>query len=79
MDRTTINKISDLKTKIVKKTATQQEIDEYVDIFHDSGKLSDDLYKKYKRKQFVDDIVSTCVILGGIIIAGLLIREAINQ
>jgi hypothetical protein len=77
MDKHEVYRISDLKKKIVSGTATQAEKDEYVEILRKNKNLSEELYKSYKKNEFVESILETCIILGGIIIAGTLIREKI--
>ncbi|MDR0606398.1 MAG: hypothetical protein LBG80_19150 [Bacteroidales bacterium] len=79
MTQTELNRIRELYNKIENKTITQIEKDEFVEIFYRNNVLSEKSYKSYRKNEFVDAIIRTCITLGGIIFAGILIREAIEN
>jgi hypothetical protein len=68
-----------LKEKIENSTATQSERDEYVEILHKSKNLDDLLYNSYRNNKFVDNVINTSIIIGGIIILGMRLNDLLNK
>ncbi|MDR1458715.1 MAG: hypothetical protein LBI60_00650 [Bacteroidales bacterium] len=75
MEKSVINRISELKEKIVAGTATQSEKDQYVDIFYQNDGLSDFLYQSYKNPEYTDMILRTCIVMGRISIIADSVKE----
>ena len=74
-----IMRIKQLNLKIGDGLATNEEKDEYVNILYENKELSDTLYKSYKNNEFVDKVLRTALILGGIIIVGLMWNKALKN
>jgi hypothetical protein len=79
MKKSDISQIEELREKIEDGTATQAEKDEYVEILHKTNSLDKFLYETYKNNEFVDNIMKTCIIIGGIIVTGTRINELLKK
>ncbi|MBO7652849.1 MAG: hypothetical protein J6S84_09110 [Bacteroidales bacterium] len=64
MDKKKEARIRSLHNKILNKTATRWEKDEYMRIMHDEGVVHDDQYNRYKKGDDRDWLVALAVLAG---------------
>ena len=69
------NRLQYLNNRIKKGLATNSEKDEYMNLLYDNGSITKNQYDKYFSNRSADNILSTAITIGGIILLGYLISE----
>ena len=64
-----------LNKRISSNTSTQAENDEYMALLYKNGSITQNQYSKYLKDKSAENILSTAITIGGIILLGYLINE----
>jgi NurA-like 5'-3' nuclease len=70
-----VQRIKMLNKKIIDGLASDSEKNEYIELLHQTNSLSEKLYEKYKRKEFIETILKTALIVGGIFVLGAILSK----
>ncbi|WP_298117817.1 hypothetical protein [Flavobacterium sp.] len=73
------NRIYQLKNKVENGTATVIEKDEYMLFLFENGSITTEQYNKYKSDKNSNEILEFVKVIGGIILAGYLLKELFKE
>lgn len=74
------NKLLSLRDKINNKTATFSEQKEYVRMLTDEGKLTEEQYNMFAKKdKLQNDILNAALTIGGVILMAWLVNKMIEN
>lgn len=73
------NRIYQLKNKVENGSASVLEKDEYMLFLFENGSITSEQYNKYKSDKNSNEILQFVKVIGGIILAGYLLKELFKE
>ena len=69
----------DLKKRIEKNQATDEEKKQYVEILYNNGSITKEQYNNFLQNKNTDDIIKAGLVIGGVLLATWLLSKLLGD
>lgn len=73
------DEISSILKKLQTNSATTEEKDRYMSYLHETERISDDQYKRYRKNKYDENVIRIAIIAGAAILLAILLDRKLEK